>query len=61
MDEQARRGGVLMTPYCCLVAAFEGYADLHSRVCPYAAERRPQDTSLFDLPTTSTEEGGPHR
>lgn len=50
-----------MTPYCCLVAAFEGYADLHSRVCPYAAERRPQDTSLFDLPTTSTEEGGPHR
>lgn len=42
--------------YCCSTAAFEG-DPWHERVCPWAAARRPQVDSLFDIP--ACQEGGP--
>jgi hypothetical protein len=45
------------TPWCCSIAAFEGYERQHAQVCPYRQE--PQTSALFALSAPETTEGEP--
>jgi hypothetical protein len=53
-----------MLPFCCQTAMEAGQYAEHLLVCvhrPPEPPVEPETPALFDLPATTTEEGGPHR